>query len=174
MLHGWIAGTVLLLSRLAVGILALRVLIVAIGTLLRELVGRLLTGVASLLLLTVLPEVMSEEVSRNIQWSCDLPLLLLLVVVTVLANLLAMLEATLRWRTILRVVPLLVSISLLAVLLLRWLITLLLVAALVISTLLGVWTVSLGWVLLLLAVALVVLIVSRHVSCVWILGVNVG
>lgn len=88
--------------------------------------------------------------------------LLLLVVVTVLAYLLAVLEATLRGRTILGVVALLVPVSLLAVLLLRLLVALLLVAALVVSTLLRVRAVSLRRVLLLLTVALVVLVVSRH------------
>lgn len=148
LLHSWVAGAILLLlPRLPVGVLALWVLILAIRTLLRELVVRLLAGVTSLLLLAILP-------------------LLRLIVVAVLAYLLAVLEAALRRRAVLRVVALLLPISLLAVLLLGLLVALLLVTALVISTLLRVWAVPLGWVLLLLAVALVVLIVARHICCV--------
>lgn len=144
LLHSWVTGTVLLLTRLAVGVLALWVLVLAVRTLLRELILRLRGGVTSLLVLTILP------------------LLLLVAVVTVLACLLTMLEATLRRRTVLRIVTLLVTVSLLTILLLRLLVTLLLVAALVIATLLRVGAVALGRVLLLLTVALVVLIVSRH------------
>ena len=166
LLHSWVAGSILLLARLAVGVLALRVLVLAIRTLLRKLVLRLRAGVTSLLVLAILPDSdIRKVVSKH--WVClYIPLLLLLlVVVTVLADLLAMLEATLRRRTILRVVTLLVCLTLLAILLLR-LLVLLLVAALFISTsLLRVGAVPLGWILLLLlAVALVVLIVSRHVQ----------
>lgn len=50
LLHGWIAAAILL-AGLSVSVLALRVLILTIGTLLRELVLRLRAGVASLLIL---------------------------------------------------------------------------------------------------------------------------
>lgn len=53
LLHSWIAGTILL-SRLTVGILALGILILAVGTLLRELILRLRAGVPSLLVLAIL------------------------------------------------------------------------------------------------------------------------
>lgn len=147
LLHRWVTGAVLLLSGLDVRVLALWVLILAVGALLRELVLRLRAGVASLLMrLIILP-------------------LLLLVVITVLAYLLlTMLKSTLRRGAVLRVVALLFAIALLAVLLLRLLVTLLLIATLVIAALLGVGAVALGRVLLLLAVALVVLIVARHVD----------
>jgi hypothetical protein len=57
LLHSWVAGAILLLlSGLPVGVLALWVLVLAVGTLLRELIVRLLAGVASLLVLAVLPE----------------------------------------------------------------------------------------------------------------------
>ena len=56
LLHSWVAGAILLLSGLAVGVLALWILVLAVGTLLRELIVRLLAGVASLLVLAVLPE----------------------------------------------------------------------------------------------------------------------
>ena len=50
MLHGWIAAAILL-TGLSVSVLALRVLVLAIGTLLGELVLRLRARVASLLIL---------------------------------------------------------------------------------------------------------------------------
>lgn len=91
--------------------------------------------------------------------------MLLLVVVTVLANLLlTVLETALCRGTVLRVISLLIAIALLAILLLRLLVALLLVASLVVAALLGVWAVTLRRVLLLVAVALVVLIVTRHVD----------
>ena len=110
-----------------------------------------------------------KRLFRNLGSSRYLPLLLL-TVVTVLAYLLAMLEAALCRGTVLRAVALLVSvtllasIALLAVLLRRLLVSLLLVAALVVPTLWRVRAVALWWILLLLAVALVVLIISRHVT----------
>lgn len=141
LLHSWVAVAVLL-PGLAVGILALWVLVLTIGALLRELVLRLGARISSLLILAVLP-------------------LLLVVVVTSL--LLAMLEAALCGRAVLGVVALLLPVTLLAVglLLLLLLVTLLLVATLVVATLL-LLAVALLWVLLLLAVALVVLAVAGH------------
>ena len=50
MLHGWIAAAILL-TGLSVSVLALRVLVLTIGTLLGELVLRLRARVASLLIL---------------------------------------------------------------------------------------------------------------------------
>ena len=41
LLHSWVAGAVLLLTGLAIGVLAMRILILAIRSLLRELVLRL-------------------------------------------------------------------------------------------------------------------------------------
>jgi len=141
LLHGWIAAAILL-AGLSVSVLALRVLILTVGSLLGELVLRLCAGVASLLVLA-----------------------LLLVVVLLAALLLTMLEAALCGRAVLRVVVLLLSVTLLTILLL-WLVLLvplLLVATLVVSTLLVLrLAVSLLRVLLLLAVALVVLVVARH------------
>lgn len=162
LLHGRVAGTVLLLSGLAVGVLALWILILAVRSLLRELVLRLRAGIASLLLLTVLPEkVVRIECFETTAW---LLLPLLLVVVDLLARLLAVLKPALGRRTVLRVVALLFSVPLLAVLLLRLLVTLLLlVAALVIATLGRVRAMALWRVLLLLAVTLVVLVVAGHV-----------
>ena len=178
LLHGGVTGTILLLSRLAVCVLALWILILTVRTLLRELALRLRAGVTSLLVLAVLPEIDVRKKDVSKRWSVwYLPLLLLLVVVTVLADLLAVLETTLRRRTVLRVVALLVPVPLLAILLLRLLVTtlLLLVAALVISTLLRIWAVPLlVRLLLLLAVALVVLIVARHVVCIQGLCVDIG
>lgn len=56
LLHSWITGAVLLLSRLTVRVLALGVLILAVGTLLGELVLRLRAGVAALLVLAILSD----------------------------------------------------------------------------------------------------------------------
>lgn len=74
LLHSWVAGTVLLLSGLAIGILALGILILTIGSLLRELVLRLLTGVASLLVLAVLPgNIVRSKMFRNNGLACTNP-----------------------------------------------------------------------------------------------------
>ena len=54
LLHSRITGSVLLLSRLTVRVLALGVLILTVGTLLRELILGLRAGVASLLVLAML------------------------------------------------------------------------------------------------------------------------
>lgn len=56
LLHGWIAGSILLLTGLTVGVLTLGVLILTVGTLLGKLVLRLGARVASLLVLAVLPD----------------------------------------------------------------------------------------------------------------------
>ena len=102
LLHSGIAGTVLLLlSGLGVRVLALWVLVLAVGALLRELVLRLRAGVTSLRMLGVLSESYVREMVSKHRSVCYLPLLLLLIVVTILSYLLAMLEATLRRRAVL-------------------------------------------------------------------------
>lgn len=62
LLHGWVTGAVLLLPGLPVGILALWVLVLAVGSLLGELVLGLRAGISSLLILAVLPEFVVREV----------------------------------------------------------------------------------------------------------------
>lgn len=98
LLHGRVA-TAILLSRLAMSVLALRVLILPVGTLLRELVLRLRAGVAALLILT--GSIVSQDCFETSAWLVHLPLLLLIVVVVLAALLLTMLEATLCGRAVL-------------------------------------------------------------------------
>jgi hypothetical protein len=159
-LHGGISGAVLLLARLAVCVLALRVLVLAVRALLGELVLRLRAGV---LLLAVLAAQELEQILQSLD-AKDLPLMLLLLLVAILAYLLlAMLKAALGRRAILLVVALLLAAVTLAVALLWWvsllLLLLVLVAALVVA-LLGVGALGLLGVLLVLVVALVVLVVG--------------
>lgn len=135
---GVCGSVLLLLSRLTVGVLALRILVLRIGALLWELVLGLGTWILALLLLSILP--------------------LLLVV---WGYLLAMLESAVGWRSVLLVVVLLLAaIVALVSRLLRRVAGLLVSALIVTMLLLGVLALALGRVLL---VALVVLIVrARH------------
>lgn len=128
--------------RLAVGVLTLRILILRVCALLRELVRRL--GARVLALWRV--------------W------LLLLVVSLLAIGLLAVFKAAVRRRAILLVVALLLVALLVALALLLWWIALLLVAALLPALLLRGVLLALGRVLL---VALVVLVVrARHDECI--------
>lgn len=134
---GVCGSVLLLLSRLTVGVLALRILVLRIGALLWELVLGLGTWILALLL-------------------SILPLLLV-----VWGYLLAMLESAVGWRSVLLVVVLLLAaIVALVSRLLRRVAGLLVSALIVTMLLLGVLALALGRVLL---VALVVLIVrARH------------